>query len=196
MYRAGVGHRTPHRSRLKRYRTQDTPAHTVNHLSTYMNKRTRSGLRHIHMEVRLQKPEARTRYQRIAHEVWHPKVSSTACMSRINTCKSTCKVRSTCTAQQGKRICMHASSCSICRIAPANGKPHVTRTCKRYKVVGTRSRRRCAYVRRTTRARCLPCLQGVHRACIHRAADADVDAALCTPRSTPAQRAQPFRESR
>lgn len=115
--RAGVGHRTaPQPGRVKRSRrTQDTPAHTVNHLSTYM-KKIRGQASDRYMYTRLEEPKRR------GGTVVPPtrpgilkSTSSKTCMSRINTCKSTCKVRSTCTAaqQESAYACTHPAVQSV-----------------------------------------------------------------------------------
>jgi hypothetical protein len=116
------------------------------------------------------------RYHRTAHEAWHPKSPQHLRRSLPPTSRPASRVYihvHTCTSttihmhSREMHICMHASSCSICRIAPRGrqSKPachSYRKEDKRY--IGTRSRRArrcvCVYTQGA-----LPCLQGVHRAC-------------------------------
>ena len=99
--------------RVKRIsRTQDTPAHTVNYectvcLCLYLRGQASDSMRY-HRSVPPTRPS-----------IPKPTTSKT-CMSRLHECTHACCYRSSI----HMRICMQASSCLICRIAPEAGRPH------------------------------------------------------------------------
>jgi hypothetical protein len=187
----------PYRCRVNRCRTQDIPAHHHRHV-----KDTRLGLRHAICR--------RKRYHRTAHEAWHPEnpqhlrrslpPTSKTRISRIYTCTYMhLQPRSTCTAGKSTYACTHPAVPSVgSHRADGKASPHLTRTGsedRRYK--GTRPRRArrcvCVCVCMYVRARC-PALLPRRASCIQTSRWQMQHAALCTPRSTPAQRAQPFRD--
>ena len=153
------------------------------------------------------------RYHRTAHEAWHPKSPQHLRRSLPPTSRPASRVYihvHTCTSttihmhSREMHICMHASSCSICRIAPRGrpaGKAHMSlvqvqdKRVQRYTVTATVCV--CVYAMYVCTYAQGALLCPASKACIVHTQTSRWQmqhAALCTPRSTPAQRAQPFRD--
>lgn len=122
----------------------------------------------MYMQTRLEKPEGKTRYHCTAHEAWHPKKSATPPSpprQSLHLAYTYMYVHAPSTIHMHRKAHMHASSCSICRIAIAERHPTYMSL-----VPPVRSGTKVQNDHGVTRAQVvftlrLPAFRGVHRAC-------------------------------